>query len=58
MAEAQRAYLTRPTRFQVHTELRAADKTGQHGHTTDKNTEDLETIVVDQSQQIKAAIAI
>ena len=58
VAEAQRAYLTRPTRFQVRTEPRAADKTGQYRNTTNKNTEASETITVDENHQTKAATAV
>ena len=58
MAETQRAYLTRPTRFQVCIELRAADKTSQYRYTTNKNTEALETITIDKNHQTKAATAV
>ena len=59
MAEAQRTYLTRPTRFQVRTEPRAAaDKTSQYRYTTDKNTEVSETIIVDENHQTQVATAV
>ena len=48
VAEAQRAYLTRPTRFQVRTEPKGADQT-QRGYTSDKDIEGSETIVVDDN---------
>ena len=44
VAEAQRAYLTRPTRFQVHTEQKITSQANQRGQTTDKDLDDTSVV--------------
>jgi hypothetical protein len=56
VAEAQRAYLTRPTRFQVHTEQKITSQANQRGQTTDKDLDD--TSVVEGNPQTRAATSV
>jgi hypothetical protein len=59
VAEAQRAYLTRPIRFQVRTEQKMTSQASQAGHATDKETEEtIETIVVEENPQTRTATAV